>query len=57
MLPINAIGQVVSSKIENAVAGSVNNFTISNDNNLKKGFYFVRVSTAEGNIVKKVLKY
>ena len=26
---INAIGQVVSSKIENAVAGSVNNFTIS----------------------------
>lgn len=54
---INAIGQIISSRNENALARSVNTYTISNDNNLKNGFYFIRVSTAEGNIVNKVLKY
>ena len=54
---INAVGQIISSKIENASARSVNAYTIINDQNLKNGFYFIRLSTTEGSIVRKVVKY
>ena len=54
---INAVGQIISSKIENASARIVNTYTIFNDQNLKNGFYFIRLSTVEGSIVRKVVKY
>ncbi len=54
---INAIGQIIFSKHENALAWSVNTYTIFNDINLISGYYFVKVSTDEGSFVNKVIKY
>ena len=54
---INSVGQIMSSKIESASAMSVNTYTILSDQNLINGFYFIRVSTVDGSIVRKVVKY